>query len=127
MNRIAPFLLTLLTGLAPAAQGEQLFQSFDECIETSTDSVALPNSVPYRMTVQSCPTCKPQLFAVDAGTRFFVGEQAVTLAELRAQAARGVRQLNVCRAAGADRLTRIVMAGKLDADLVRPTSTRPAR
>lgn len=120
MNRIALFLATLIAGLAPAAEGQELHRSVESCIEASTDSVTLPITVPYRMTVQPCPTCKALQLAVDASTRFFVGEQAVTLAELRAQAGRGVRQLNVCRASGTDRLTRIVIAGKLDAPISRP-------
>jgi hypothetical protein len=127
MNRIALLLATLIAGLAPVAEGQQLYESIDHCTETSTDSVTLPVTVPYRMTVQPCPTCKALQLAVDANTRFFVGEQAVTLAELRAQSARGVRQLNVCRASGTDRLTRIVMAGRLDAATTRPKSTRPVR
>jgi hypothetical protein len=125
MSRIALIVATLLASLVPVAEGEQLYRSVDDCIESSTDIVTLPVTVPYRMSVQPCPTCKSLQLAVDASTRFFVSEQAVTLAELRAQAARRVHMMVVCRATGTDRLTRIVLAGKLDA--ARPPSTRPVR
>jgi hypothetical protein len=127
MSRIALFLATLLVGMVPAAEGQQLYQSVDDCIEASTDSVTLPSTVPYRMTVLPCPTCKSLELAVDADTRFFVGEQSVTLAQLRAHAAGGVRQLNVCRAVGSDRLTRLVMSGKLDPAAIRSKSNRAVR
>jgi hypothetical protein len=127
MSRIALFLATLLAGMVPAAEGQQLYQSVDDCIETSTDSVTLPVTVPYTMSVQSCTTCKAMQLQVDADTRFFVGEQSVTLAQLRTHAAGGVRQLNICRAVGSDRLTRLVMAGKLDTATIRQKSNRPVR
>ncbi len=113
MSRIALFLATLLAGMVPAAEGQQLYQSVDDCIET--------------MSVQSCTTCKAMQLQVDADTRFFVGEQSVTLAQLRTHAAGGVRQLNICRAVGSDRLTRLVMAGKLDTATIRQKSNRPVR
>jgi hypothetical protein len=127
MNRtslIASFLL--LAGLAPLASGEALYDARDNCVESSTDSVNLPVSVPYRMSLQSCPTCQVLDLQVDQSTRFYVGDQQVDLPTLRSYASRRVQQLNVCIATGTQRLTRIVLVARLDAD-TRLLPSRPAR
>jgi hypothetical protein len=116
----------LLAGLAPVAWGQTLYGSRDECTESSTESVNLPVTVPYRMTLKPCPTCQVLDLQVDASTRFYVGNDQVDLQTLRAYASRKVQQLNVCRAAGTKRLTRIVLVAQLDANK-RPQPSRPAR
>ena len=120
MNRtalLASFLL--LAGIVPVAESQALYGSRDDCTESSTESVSLPVTVPYRMSLRPCPTCQVLDLQVDASTRFFVGNDQVDLQTLRAYASRSVQQLNVCRAAGTQRLTRIVLAAQLD------TTTRP--
>jgi hypothetical protein len=127
MNRKSRFAcLALLAGLAPVAWGQTLYGSHDECTESSTESVNLPVTVPYRMTLQPCPTCQALEMQVDASTKFYVGNDQVDLQTLRSYASRRVQQLNVCRAAGTQRLTRIVLVAQLDtAGLPQPSdSTR---
>lgn len=127
MNRTAIFACSvLLAGLTPAAWGQTLYGSRDDCAESSTESVNLPVKVPYRMTFQSCPTCPAEELQVDADTKFFVGKDEVDLQTLRSYSGRRVQQLNVCRATGTKRLTRIVLATTLDASK-RPQASRPAR
>jgi hypothetical protein len=123
MNRTSHFAsFVLLAGLAPVAWGQTLYESHDECTESSTESVNLPFSVPYRMTLQPCPTCPALEMQVDASTKFYVGSDQVDLQTLRSYASRRVQQLNVCRAAGTQRLTRIVLAAQLDtAGLPQPS------
>jgi len=127
MNRTSLFAsFLLLAGLAPLASGEALYGSRDNCVESSTDSVNLPVSVPYRLSLKSCPTCQVLDLQVDKNTRFYVGEEQVDLQTLRSYAGRRVQKLNVCIATGTQRLTRIVLFAQLDANK-RPLPSRPAR
>lgn len=127
MNRTSIFACSvLLAGLAPVTWGQTLYGSRDNCAESSTESVNLPIRVPYRMTFQSCPTCPAEELQVDADTKFYVGIDEVDLQTLRSYAGRRVQQLNVCRATGTKRLTRIVLATKLDTSKP-PQASRPAR
>lgn len=103
----------LLAFMAVPAPGAP-FGAVDECLETGLDWGALPGSLPGQIAVIPCPGCSPVLLAVDAGTRFFVGEEEVTAAVVRKYAQRESRQVRVCHDQ-TRHVTRIKVTGTLDA------------
>nr|PZN79861.1 MAG: hypothetical protein DIU56_05115 [Pseudomonadota bacterium] len=59
----------------------------EEGIETSASSVVLPSSTEGSLLVTPCTGCAPLTLRASAQTRYFVGDNPVTLGELRAMLA----------------------------------------
>jgi len=53
-------------------------------VESSTDQVIFPSSLPGRIQAQACSTCAVRQLAIDAATRFNLGGQLVTLQQMAA-------------------------------------------
>ncbi len=70
--------LFLAGAQAAVAQSRVLEMGF----EATASDVRLPTSNTGELTVQGCPTCKPIRLRATAATRYEIGDQPVTLAEL---------------------------------------------
>ena len=68
----------------------------DECLEVGIELTSLPSSVPGQLAVTPCADCAPVLLKLDQDTRFYVGEQAVSMALLRQYARRDGREIRAC-------------------------------
>jgi hypothetical protein len=61
----------------------------EQGIETDTQLTQLPSGVPGAVTVNVCVGCKSRTLSVTSATRFFIGQNPVPLADLRARVAAG--------------------------------------
>jgi hypothetical protein len=114
MSRNQIFATLALIGLLPVAGSALPYQPLDECVEAAVDSTALPDSLPGQIAVTPCPDCSPVLLRIDAATRYFVGEHAVSMSMLQQYARRDGRSVRVCH--DPDRnVTRLKVSGELDA------------
>lgn len=79
-------------------------------IEASQDSIVLPTGPGSTLVVTPCRACRPISLVADARTAYLIGDQAVTLAELRRWLGtrRGVA-IAVFYARGTTTLTRVVV------------------
>ena len=57
-------------------------------VESSTDWVILPSSLPGRIQAQACSTCAVKQLPIDAATRFNLGGQQVSLQQMAAYCSR---------------------------------------
>jgi hypothetical protein len=55
--------------------------------ETAAAVIGLPRSVPGQLEFPKCDTCLTRLYAVNASTEFYIGDQKVALEEMRAEIA----------------------------------------
>ncbi|HKE44698.1 MAG TPA: hypothetical protein VKB41_09200 [Steroidobacteraceae bacterium] len=103
----------LLTGQAFAEKAAP-----QSAIEASTANVTLPRTDGGSLLARGCVGCDPVLVQLGAGSRFFVGKQEVSLAELNAFLADGVtRGLTIMY----DQKTRAVTRIVIHADLPKGT------
>ena len=72
-----------------AALANPRLVTIEECLETGTDLVALPSAPGGSLTARGCRGCASIRLNFDAGTRYFIGNEAVTYARLREAAAHG--------------------------------------
>jgi hypothetical protein len=114
MSRLLSIALLSYCGLTPMVGDAKPFVSLDECLETRIDPASLPASLPGQLAVVPCPNCAPMLLAVTQSTRFFVGEQGVSMSLMRKYAQRDGRQIRVCHDTKRQ-ATRIIVTGVLDA------------
>lgn len=85
-------LLTVLTVLTAAATtaghaappAQKAIQNFYQAVETTAGAVTLPTSRDGSVVVMPCAGCAPKTFHAVADTQYRLGEQAVTLPELKA-------------------------------------------
>jgi hypothetical protein len=69
-----------LTATAAAMAGAR---SLERPMETTTEAVSLPESLPGSIDARGCLTCQSMRLEVPATARLFVGTDAVTIKELR--------------------------------------------
>ncbi|MDH4259411.1 MAG: hypothetical protein OEW16_03815 [Gammaproteobacteria bacterium] len=79
---------------ASAFAGPQL-GTIEECVESGTDLVALPGVPGGTLSARKCAACDSVRLTFDAGTRYFIGNEAVTYTRLLAAARKGPAQLDV--------------------------------
>ncbi len=77
---------------ASAVAGPRL-GTVEECLESGTDLVALPGVPGGTLSARECTTCSSMRLTFDAGTRYFIGKEAVPYALLREAA--GKRNLRL--------------------------------
>jgi hypothetical protein len=63
--------------------------SLERGIETASDLVLLPGSESGTLTVNQCAGCRAITLTVNAQTRYFLGAQQMTLAQLKSRLAGG--------------------------------------
>jgi hypothetical protein len=74
-------------------------------LESGTEFVTLPSSPRGSLSVRECSDCPSMRLEFDSQTKFFVGEEAVSYAELRKAASKGDRGLLVSYRLGTRKLT----------------------
>jgi hypothetical protein len=82
-------------------------RSVESAIETETSQVALPTSPGDPITVTQCAHCAPLRLPTDEHTRWMVGNDAVTLADLRSQFIGGNRPVTLFVSRTTGHLTRV--------------------
>jgi hypothetical protein len=117
-NRAAAIALLASAFVVPQvwAQGQPAkLQSLEDAIESSTDAVLLPTSVPGTLTFRNCAEpCKLRALEVNAQSRFFVGPSQVTFAEFSAYVRRtGPQFLMVFRRPDQSAVVRLQVYGQM--------------
>ncbi len=111
LSAITSTLFALAASPAFAQSGPR---SAERAIESNTETVPLPMSVPSSMSFKPCGTCKFVTLRVDESTRFIVGTTPVTLAELQRHANRGSNNLDVFYDEANGRVTRVILRAAAD-------------
>jgi hypothetical protein len=90
-------------------------RSLEDAIETSTDAVLMPSSVPGTLTFRGCrEPCRLRSLEVTAESKFFVGATQVTLADFSAYVQRtGEQFLMVFRKPDGTAVTRMLVYGTM--------------
>jgi len=107
--------LTLLIGAA-LLNGSAFAEKAapQSAIEASTANVTLPRTDGGSLLARGCVGCQAVALQLDASSRFFVGKQEVSLAELNTFLADGVtRGLTIMYDQKAHTITRIVIHAEL--------------
>lgn len=94
-------------------------RSLERAMETSTDAVILPTSVPAYIDARGCMQCRAVSMEVPAGVRFFVGRDEVTLAELRKYVLGKSRDMVIFYELDSNVVKRIVVSGVLPKPVAR--------
>lgn len=113
----ATVLAFTMTGASVAqTQAPAPLRSLEEAIETSTEAVLLPTSIPGTLTFKNCiAPCATQSLDVSAATQFMVGSTTVSLAEFRDFTANTDSQfLMVFHKPGERTVTRVLAFGRID-------------
>lgn len=87
--------------------------SLERAIETRTDMVALPTSVPSSIDARGCLQCVTISLEVPETARFFVGKDEVTLKQLRDYALGKQHDMVIFYEKEANIVRRIVISGVL--------------
>jgi hypothetical protein len=113
-----------------AAEYPAPLRALEDAIESSTEAVLLPVSVPGTLSFRDCvEPCKLRSLEVSAEAAFFVGDTPVSLADFNAYLRNaGPQFLMVFRKAGQNSVTRIHVPGQFTLDRQgQPNQARPAR
>jgi hypothetical protein len=111
---LAALAIASLALYAGSAHAQLRMRVVEEAIESSTEIVGLPESLPSSLGFKPCGTCAYVTLSVDSTTRFFVGRHRVSLADLRHQASRGPRRLDVFYDRRSKVATRLILRTALD-------------
>lgn len=85
MHRIlASLTILLLVGVEPAL-AVRVLELVERSYELRLADVTLPRSAVGSVTFKVCPECTIESVPVTTGTRYFIGKQEATLAELTEQ------------------------------------------
>ena len=114
MNRFSSVTAFIALVLTATVASSAPFGALDECLEVGIELTSLPDSVPGQLAVTPCADCAPVLLNLDQDTRFYVGDQAVSMTLFRQYARRDGREIRACRDDD-DRVTRVIVTGTLDA------------
>jgi hypothetical protein len=98
-----------------AGQASAQLRALEAAIETSTDAVLLPNSVPGRLTFRDCkPPCRTHSLDVNSETSFFIGATKVSLSEFNQYISKtGSQFLMVFYEPSGRSITRLIVFGEL--------------
>ncbi|GEM_PF-6447612 len=109
---LAPFACLALL-LAVQAPGQ--VRALEEAIETSTDAVLLPNSVPGRLTLKECKRpCRSNTLDLNEQTQFLIGATNVSLKEFNEYISRtGSQFLMVFYEPSGRSITRLIVFGEI--------------
>jgi len=98
----------MLAAAGALAQGP--LTTIEDCLESGTDLVTLPGSPAGTLNASECRGCPVVRLSFDARTRYFIGNEAVNYAQLRAAASKGPLRLDVFYRPGNRTLTRLRLA-----------------
>ena len=94
--RRAGWIAAAIAALATAAASAQVpLKTIEECLETGTDLVTLPGVAGGTLSASGCHGCETLRLKFDQRTRYFIGEELVPYARLRAAAGKEIAQLYV--------------------------------
>lgn len=110
---VRKILWAALVVLASAGSATGAARSLERAMETNTDAVYLPASTPSTIDARGCPQCPSLRLEVPATARFFVGDEEVTLAELRKYVLGKRYDMVIFYEREAPVVRRIVVAGSL--------------
>lgn len=105
-------------------------KALEEAVETSTEDVLLPTSVPGTITFRNCAEpCALRSLSVTAQSTFFVGQTPVTLADFSAfLRSGGLKPVTVFRQAKGTNVTRVVVIGEIGpSGQIQPRQSKRAR
>jgi hypothetical protein len=88
MQRIILVVLAVLAIAPDASLAVRVLDKLESSYELELGAVDLPLSTAGAVVFKTCPTCTLQSMAVSSSTRFYIGQQQVTLAELNQEATR---------------------------------------
>lgn len=118
------FLLGIFVA-GPATQAQPAAGPIEEGVESSTESVQLPASLPSSWLVKPCPECSNLTLRMDEATQFFVSSDPVNLATLSRYASRETNLMSYFYEPGSLRVTRVILHAELDAaDRAPPPQAR---
>jgi hypothetical protein len=100
---------------ATALAGSKL-QTVEECLETGTDMVSLPGVPGGMLSAKACTACETHQLTFNQNTRYFIGQQAVSYARLRAAIGKGSTRLDLFYRPDNRVLTRVRLAASADAN-----------
>jgi hypothetical protein len=107
-------------GLAGAAQAQKPdFEILEHAVEILSGKVTLPSTPESGLVMPRCWDCPPKSYETNAETRYFLGDQEVSLGEFRAAVAPRVDTFLTVKYA---LKTGVVL--RVTADIVPPTPTR---
>lgn len=75
--------LLTATLCAVIATSAMAARSLERAMETSTEAVSLPTHAPATIDARGCLACPSMRMEVPASARFYVGQEEVTLKQLR--------------------------------------------
>lgn len=114
--RRAGWLAAAVAALATAAASAQVpLGTIEECLETGTDLVSLPGTPVGTLSAKGCSACETLRLRFDAGTRYYIGDEAVSYARLQAAASRGTTGIDVFYHPGTQALTRLRLVASANA------------
>jgi hypothetical protein len=114
MNRTSSVAAFIALTLTATAASSAPFGALDECLESGIELTSLPASLPGQLAVTPCVDCAPVLLNLDRDTRFYVGENGVSMSLFRQYAQRDGREIRACHD-NQGRVTRVIVTGALDA------------
>lgn len=88
MRRIILIVLAVLAISPDVSLAVRVLEQLESSYELELGAVDLPQSAAGAVVFKTCLTCTTQSMAVNAGTRYFVDQREVTLAELNQEATR---------------------------------------
>jgi hypothetical protein len=102
-------LAAALTGVlaSPLAIAGQRLVNVEQCLESATDLVALPEKAAGAVTASECASCETQRFDIVPETRYYIGDEPVSYARLKAVASARPMSLYVFYQTGTRNLTRL--------------------
>ncbi len=108
----APWLAALVGALAAAAAGAQLpaTTTIEDCLESGTDLVSLPGTPGGSLSASQCRGCESLRLKFDRQTRYYIGNEPVSYAQLREAAAKGNSRLDLFYHPKTKTLTRVRLA-----------------
>jgi hypothetical protein len=105
---------SMILGLGAAAHaGDWGVKSVEHSFETDTEKMLLPGSVPGTLDLHQCSECATRSLQVTGDTKFFIGTEAVALADLKAFVADGhIHFAMVFTALKEPKVLRVVVPGE---------------
>lgn len=118
LPRAAAIALLATAFVTPQVQAQAKpapLRSLEDAIETSTDAVMLPTSLPGALTFRNCAEpCKLRSLEVTSDSKFFVGGTQVSLADFSAYVRRtGAQFMMVFHQPDRANITRLMVYGRM--------------
>lgn len=106
--------IAALIAIAAPAHAQLKMRVIEQAVESNTEIVSVPATLPGSLNFKPCGACGYVTLSVDSTSRFFVGKQQVTLADLHRYANRGSSRLDVFFDSDTQRVTRLILRTQID-------------